>query len=466
VGVLSAATQEERARVADRGALRAQIVEPFTLYSVARARREFTDQSSIGLMLTSTARRLVDDVSFLPGRAVTGGVDYDWRVGRRWSVVGHWAGSSVHGSTEAITELQENTVHSFQRPDADHVELDPAATTLNGHAGQLQLNKIAGERIRLTATVAYRSPGFEINDLGFLRRADEIPQSAWLQWRFEQPGRYVRNVRINFNQWSTHNFAGDRLALGGNFNAHWSFQNLWSTGFGVNAGGRSFDDRLTRGGPGGYQNGNLNSWQYFNTNDRRRASFHLNTFFLNDREGSRVIEASPRIVLRPGPALSAELGVRWTSNKNDAQWIEEVESDGATHYVFGRLDQTTAALTTRLNYTITPNLSLQLYSEPFVSGGHYEHYKALRDGRAERHADRYEPFAYEEDADFTVLSFRTTNVLRWEFRPGSTLFVVWQQAREGEGDGGRFRFGHDFRDVFATGATNTLLVKLAYWANP
>ena len=468
VGVLSAATQEERARVAQGTERRIEVIEPLTVYSIARARREFVDQSSLGFMVTSTNRRMVDSLSFLPDGAVTGGVDYDWRLGRRWSLQGHWAGSTVRGSATAITDLQQNNVHSFQRPDADHVELDTAATSLNGHAGQVQVSKIAGERIRLTASVAYRSPGFEINDLGFLRRADEIPQSSWIQFRFDRPGQYVRSTRVNFNQWSTHNFAGDRLALGGNVNAHWVFQNLWSAGGGVNLNARTFDDRLTRGGPGGYRNGEINSWQYVNTNDRRRVSLHLNTFVMNDGHGSRSIEASPRLAMRPSPALYGELGLRWTSNVRDAQWVERGGDETTPHYVFGRLDQHTASITTRVNYTITPNLSLQLYGQPFVSTGHYEHYKELRSGRALRHEERYAPFSYNGNADFRVLSFRTTNVLRWEFKPGSTLFVVWQQGREQDLDGGRarFRVGHDFREVFSTGAANTVLMKVAYWVNP
>jgi hypothetical protein len=120
----------------------------------------------------------------------------------------------------------------------------------------------------------------------------------------------------------------------------------------------------------------------------------------------------------------------------------------------------------RLNYTMTPNLSLQLYGQPFVSAGRYEHYKELRDGRAATYEDRFAPFAYADHADFTVLSFRTTNVLRWEFKPGSTVFVVWQQGREDDRETGRFNFRRDLRDVFSTGASNTLLVKFAYWLNP
>jgi hypothetical protein len=115
---------------------------------------------------------------------------------------------------------------------------------------------------------------------------------------------------------------------------------------------------------------------------------------------------------------------------------------------------------------MTPNLSLQLYAQPFVSTGDYVGYKELVNGRAQRYVARYRPFAYEGNADFRYLSFRTTNVLRWEFKPGSTLFVVWQQGREGTDDSAAFRFGRDFRDVFSTPATSTFLVKLAYWLNP
>ena len=119
-----------------------------------------------------------------------------------------------------------------------------------------------------------------------------------------------------------------------------------------------------------------------------------------------------------------------------------------------------------LNYTLPPPLSFQLYAQPFVSAGAYHGYKELVRPDARRQADRYAPFAYPQNADFNVLSFRTTNVLRWEYRPGSTLFVVWQQGREGFTQRGDYRFGRDFGDVFATPPTNTVLVKLAYWLNP
>jgi hypothetical protein len=466
VGALTAITQEEKAQLAIGDLRQHEVVEPMTFYSVTRARREFADQSSLGFMITTTARELVESVDFLPRSAVTGGIDYDWRLGKRFNIIGMFAGSAVRGSTEAITALQESNVHAFQRPDADHVEVDPLATAMNGHAGSVTFGKIGGERVRFNSHFGYKSPGFDFNDLGFQRRADERVINNWLQWRNDKPGTYVRNFRINFNNWGAWNFDGERLYLGYNVNAHWQFKNFWATGTGFNLNRRGFDDRATRGGPAAYTNAPIGHWFYLETDDRKVVSFDWFSFWNNDFNGSRFIETSPAVTVRPTAALSVRFGGRWSSNKDDNQWITNLEDEpSAPRYIFGRLKQTTVATTFRVNYTITPNLSLQLYGEPFVSAGHYEHYKELLNGRAERYEDRYVPFAYGENADFNYLSFRTTNVLRWEFRPGSTLFVVWQQGRDEGGDRGDFRFGRDFRDVFSTPSSNTLLVKMAYWLN-
>jgi hypothetical protein len=133
--------------------------------------------------------------------------------------------------------------------------------------------------------------------------------------------------------------------------------------------------------------------------------------------------------------------------------------------VFGHLNQTTVAMNWRVAYTMTPTLSLQLYAEPFVSGGDYSQFRELVDSRNDSYERRFASFDYLSDPDFNVRSFRTTNVLRWEYRPGSTLFVVWQQARDGNGDHPQVRFGRDVRDLFATPGTNVILVKFAYWLN-
>jgi hypothetical protein len=466
VGALSALTTSEEAVIAGPDlARRTQVIEPTSAYSVVRARREFANQSNVGFMLTSTNRQLVSDVSFLADDAFTGGVDYDVRFGRRFNVSGFWAGTHVSGSTEAIARLQKNTVHAFQRPDADHVELDETREVLAGQAGAISVGKIAGEKTRFSANYGYKDPSFDMNDVGFQRRADERYVSHWFQMRDQVPGRFTRSFIWNLNQYAGWNFAGDRLWSGGNINMHWTWKNYYTTSFGINVNGAPFRDRITRGGPGVLGNDNLSSWQSFGTDSRKRVWASWNSYYENDRQGTTRINLGPAITWRPTAATSVQTGFRYNINNDDAQWVENETVDDDTRYVFARLKQRTSAFTFRVNYTLTPNLSIQTYAEPFVSAGDYSNYKQLVDGRAPEYTDRYRPYDYSGNADFNIRSFRTTNVMRWEYRPGSSLFVVWQQNRSGFADVGRFDFGRDFGGVFSAPAHNVFLVKLSYWLN-
>jgi len=463
VGALTAVTATEHARLASGPALAVETtpVEPATSYSVARATREFSNRSRVGFMFTSTNRRLTDDLRFLPRSAVTGGVDGDWRLGGgRYSLTGYWAGSRIQGSAEAIDLLQTSTVHGFQRPDSQALTYDPTRTSLGGHAGSLGLSKISGQRTRFQMNVSYKSPGFDINDVGYLQRADDISQSNWFQIRRDTPGRFFRSVNVNFNQWAGWNFDGDRRFLGGNVNANGTFTNNWSAGGGLNGNAPAVADRLTRGGPLARTSGNHNEWVWISTDNRRRISGGLNLSSLANRHGSRTWDISPSVTWRPKSSASVTLGVDVNHSVYDAQWVENLEAADGPHYVFGRLDQHTVSLSARVNYTMTPTLSLQIYAAPFVSAGAYSNFKALTDGLALRYDDRF-----AGNPDFNYRSFRTTNVLRWEYRPGSTLFVVWQQGREAVAGFGDFRLGRDFGDVFGAPATNAFLVKFSRWLN-
>jgi len=466
VGALNAVTSQERAIIASGDLRRFEPVEPLTSYTVVRARREFANQSNIGLMMTSTNRRLKSPLTFLPDDAFAGGLDYDVRLNQRFNVTGFWAGSHVKGSTEAITELQENNVHAFQRPDNQTVDVDPLAESLSGHAGSVAFGKIAGEKTRFNSYFGYKSPGFEINDLGFQRRADERTISNWFQMRDNVPGRFTRSFIWNLNQWTGWNYDGDRTFNGGNVNMHWSWKNYSSTGFGVNVNGAPLRDRVTRGGPAVLGNESVSGWYYFGSDNRRDVSFGYNGYHETDGRGTTRHNINPYVNWRPTSALSINTAFRYNINNDESQWVENVEVENEpTRYVFGRLKQRTSAFTFRVNYTLTPNLSIQTYAEPFVSAGNYKSYKELVNGRAPEYADRYAPYSYDGNADFNIRSFRTTNVLRWEYRPGSSLFVVWQQSRSDDGDIGDFRFSRDFGGAFSAPAHNVFLVKLSYWLN-
>ncbi len=461
VGALTAVTARESALIAS-GALRSrQTVEPMTGYSVVRARREFTNQSAFGFMLTSTNRALDAATRFLPGQAYTGQLDWDLRIRRKYAFQGQWAGSSVRGDAEAIDLLQRSNVHSFQRQDSTTLTYDPTRTALNGYGGSASVSKIGGERLRFRSTVSLSSPGFEINDLGFMRRADERSILNWMQVRYETPSKYLRSFRYNLNHWAGWNADGDRLRSGVNVNAHAVFINNWSTGLGGNLNPRAFDDRGTRGGPGVYTNPQRSVWGYLQSDERPAVSGQFFGFVAADGKGSSTLDVNPSLSFRPSSFLKISGGLGLTRNNDQSQWIEK--RDG--RYIFGALRQRTAGIRTRVNYTVTPTLSVQIYAEPFVSAGEYSSFKQLADGRAADYAQRYAPAPYSGNPDFNYRSFRTTNVLRWEYKPGSTLFVVWQQGRERTVGRGGFDFSRDFGGIFSSPARNVFLVKWAYWLN-
>ncbi len=207
--------------------------------------------------------------------------------------------------------------------------------------------------------------------------------------------------------------------------------------------------------------GNVSQWGYLNSDDRKFASASMFFNWGRVRDGSWFWGVSPGLSVRPSSAIEARLGIDFSRNLTETQWVENLTSGPDAHYVFGRLDQTTIGISMRLNYTLTSRLSLQLYGQPFVSIGGYTNFQELVNGRAAHYEDRYAPFAYGGQPDFNYLSFRATNVLRWEYRPGSTLFVVWQQGREDTTSQGQFEFGRDFGRALTAPGTNMFLVKFS-----
>jgi hypothetical protein len=465
IGALNAVTAEEQAELAVGTRRSLQVVEPLTNYSVVRGRKEFTNQSSVGFMTTSMNRRLTPEVASLTGEAYVGAVDWDYRPSKNYSLTGYLANSVIRGDAAAIDRRQRSNVHSFQRPDAEHLEYDPTRTSLSGSAGRVGFGKIAGPNVRFNSNLSFRTPGFDVNDVGFQNRADMINLNNWWQWRHEKGTRRLRSFFLNINNSNGWNFGGDKMEMGWNVNAHWNFKSNWSSGFGFNWNLDSFSDRLTRGGPGGIVNGWPNGWAYIGSDDRKPIRFGIDFWTGTDNHGSYGYEFYPNINIRPTAAFSVNIGPGFNRGIQDAQWIGNFKVDDKTRYVFGRLYQTTLNLTTRVNYTLTPDLSIQIYAQPFVSAGAYTNFKELVNGRAEKYEDRYAPYAYAGNPDFNYKSFRTTNVLRWEYTPGSTLFVVWQQGRGASTPNGDFRFGRDFADTFQIPANNVFLVKFAYWLN-
>ena len=489
VGLLSALTGTETARALLDGEELRPTVEPRASYSVARIQRDFrAGATSVGGIATGTIRDGGPaDELFLHRRGWSGGVDLRHRFGGGdFELRSFLLGSRVEGSPDALYRTQTSSARYFQRPDAEHVDLDPGATHMEGWAGKVEIYKIAGGNWRGASFTHFRSPGFEVNDLGFMPSSDFITQWLWVQRRSDRPGGHLRNWMVNLNAGSSWTFGGELRHRNGNVN--WNGSTLGNLFFwgGVNLNDLGFSTNLLRGGPGIRTARSLSGWHGISTDGRRDVQVSLNgNWSARPESDSWTVGVNPNVRWRPSGRTTLRVGPSLSRRVEDRQWVQAVPTDDGTEYVFGRMEQNTLAMTLRTDVALTPTLSLQLYAQPFVSSGSFEDFKRVADPRARRYGDRFQGVEAElvdgsyradlngdgelesfRNPEFSSMQFRSNAVLRWEYRPGSTAYLVWSQARTGFEPDGEFQVGRRLDDLFSAPAENVLMVKVSYWFNP
>lgn len=469
VGVLDAVTQRS-ASPSDT------TYSPATNFAVVRATQDFRGgNSAIGGMFTAVDRRMdVWTRPYLPANAYVGAMDFRHRfLKNRYEISGSLDRSRVQGSAEAIHSLQTNSVHQYQRPDAD-LPLDPDRTVLEGDAEELRFGKVGGEHLMFESALQRRSPGFETNDIGYLRRADQTSWSTWVGF-FDRKARPLYNrFQLNNNWWQYWTTDGLPLEAAYNTNMHVTFKNNWGWHMGGTVGqlGTTYDDRAARGGPALRQDPYVAPWLFINGDDRKAIvpSFNAN-YYRGSGGRSRSWNFGSGLDFKAAGRFSSSVSLNWSHNINDSQWYGNFSEEDGTHYTFAHLDQTTTSVTARLNYTFTPNVSLQTYLQPFISHGTYSDVRQLSaTPRAAEYDDRFAPYlnsdVTSDPGGFNFKQLQSNVVFRWEYSPGSTLFVVWSEGRQGNAPvAGSNGFGDDVRDLFGLHPANTFLVKVSYWLN-
>jgi hypothetical protein len=490
MGFLGALTAEEEAQVlAGNDAHHTDIVEPRTGYFVGRVAKDFRQGlTKVGFFGTGVTRSLPENLQWLRSAAYAGGFDWTHRfAGDRYAIDGWFVGSYVQGSAEAIDETQRSSARYYQRPDNGHVSYDPTRTSLTGFAGQFIVSKNEGF-MRFATGFDTRSPGFEVNDAGYQRQADRTIQFAWVGLRWTQPGSWYRRVNINFNQNTVWSWGWERLGAGGNVNGSVQFHNYWRVNLGWSHNLPSLATGALRGGPAFKRPYTTSFWGGMGTDSRKtlRGGLH-GSGFLQPASDTWGFSVGPYLAWRAASNMDFTVGYDFFRQSDSWQYLDQQDALGETQYLFGRLNQTTSSLTLRGNLTFTPTLSLQLYAEPFVATGSYPGYRRVDDPRGATFADQFEDFSddqiasdedgnlaididrsgeadvYLDNPNFTFLSFRSNVVLRWEYKLGSTLFLVWQHGRVGSNANPDFNFGQGLGDMFRLDGENTLVVKVNYW---
>jgi hypothetical protein len=509
VGFLEAVTGRESARYVDAlGGHHDMVVEPLTNYTVARVRRDFRNgQTRLGLIGTTVNRQLDEPLleSRLRSSAYSAGIDFshEW-ADRSWRLLGAFTPSHVSGTADAILLTQRAAARYYQRPDADHLDLKPDATSLSGYYAMLDLNKQSGS-FQAKVAVASASPGYEVNDLGFQTAADRIILDTNFSYIQPRPGRLFRRWDV---RWSlpdaVWNHGGDRVMTELNAFGGVTFLNYWGMGWRLGFNPETANDRLTRGGPLSRDprqfSGNFN----ISSDSRKNYVGRVSYQWSRDDGDSWSRSLNTNVSYRPGSSWEFRVGPSLDRSYNAAQYVTTEADPLAIHtfqrrYVFAGIDQTTLAIETRTNVTFTPNLSFELYAQPFFASGRYGPLKELRapgvfdfleygsdigsverldDGRFLIDPDGDPATAnqfFVRDPDFSVRSLLGNAVLRWEWRPGSTLFLVWQQSRSerlfareslAADRIGHFDLARDVRGLFDHRPENVFVVKMNYWLNP
>ena len=468
-GVLDAATQ----RASSPGDT---TYEPSTNFTVARVKQDLRNgNSSIGGIFTAVNRSQDHWTSpFLTSNAYVGGLDFRHRfLNNMYEVSGSFDQSRVQGSRQSIYAIQTDPVHYYQRPDAD-LPLDSMRTTLGGDAEEFKFDKVGGEHLSFESAYQRRSPGFEINDLGYLRRADQQSWSTWIGYFDRREHLFYQRFQWNNNWWQYWTAGGLAQEAAYNTNVHINFKNNWGWHMGGTLGqlGATYDDRASRGGPAVRQDSYIAPWLSINGNDRRSVVPMFNTSYFSSSGGRNSSwNLSPEIDYKLAGRFSSALSINWSHNIADNQWYGRFADALGAHYTFAHLDQTTTSATVRVNYTFAPNVSLQVYTQPFVSKGTYSDVRQLSSTpRAVEYDARYAQFlntgVTSDPGGFNFKEFQSNVVFRWEYKPGSTLFLVWNEGRQGsEPVEGTRDFGGDIRDLMRLHPANTFLVKMSYWLN-
>jgi len=487
LGFMDALTNAEKAEVDTLGGKIYRTVEPLTNYFVGRIQKDFNSgKTIIGGIFTATNRGMDSTLaSVLDRNSYAGGFDITKYIREKsWMINLNAAFSYVEGTKEAIKRIQESSARYYQRPDNDYVNYNPQLTSLTGSGGRLQVMKLNGH-LNMSGIFLWRTPGFETNDLGYLRQADQlvgIINAGYNQW--EPKGIYNR-YSINCGVYSLLDFGGDFLVKAIEPNANITFRNYWNAYVSGSISTDQLSTTLLRGGPLMKIPGFWQLQYGFSSDNRRKVIISVNdgrSGQYQNSSGSRLFGFN--IQFKPADFLMFSLGPQSNTTVDHLQYITTLNYNNNTRYIFATIHQKTISVSFRVNLNLSPNLSIQYWGQPFLASGKYSSYKYITDPVADKYTDRFHIYSkaqiiangngYDIDEgvdgqsdyhlginDFNYQSFLSNLVVRWEYNPGSTLFFVWSQTRNGYADRGSINW-KDIGSLSGIRPSNIFVVKFSY----
>ncbi len=494
VGIMESITQKEMLKISDGNAENTKAAEPLSNYFVARIQQDLNQGNTFfGGMLTSASRFLEDEhlKKSLSREAVTGGLDFEhhWK-NRTYFTSFSGFFSHITGDEGSIMLLQESSSRYFQRPDADYVDIDSTRTNISGYGWTFRIGKEGNGRWRYSENINWLSSGLELNDLGFAIVADEIYQNTSVEFIENQPKGILREYAVGLSQSNEWNTGGEHLNSDGHLDFMLLFQNKWRFSTGFLRRSSSLDTRLLRGGPAMRIKGFWHNDYNLSTDMSRKFGLHLTFHYhMYDDKISQFHNISHGIIYRPLNSVRLSADINYDYSKDGFHFVEpDVDEHADKPYVVATLDRKTLGLTIRIDFALSPEFTIQYYGNPYVSMGRYSDFKHILDARANdfeeqfillendqiRYDDASDEYAIHlndpvipdytiSNPDFNYLEFRSNLVARWEFKPGSTLYLVWTQGRFGNSDISDYAVASNMGRIFSIFPENVFLIKLNYW---
>jgi Domain of unknown function (DUF5916)/Carbohydrate family 9 binding domain-like len=498
VGFMNAVTSEEMADIDTGGYKTHQVVEPLTNYLAARLQKDYKEGNTIiGGMFTSV-NRFMDNIpatedpdntikNTLASAAYSGGLDFTQYFHKKTYMINlNTAFSYIEGTELAMVRAQRSSARYFQKP-GNSVSLDSSRTSLSGNGGRLQFMKIGNGHLSYGAAFLWKTPGLELNDMGYLRETDQMLQVLWANYRIWEPKSFYRSININANQYKGWDFSGNNLFDGLNVNGNINFKNYWFAGAGTNLNYNVISNSLLRGGPVMKMPGSLSSWLHINTDSRKKLQINIGVQHTLTFEGSgHNLNIQPEITYKPLNALSLSLSPTYMLSYDELQYVDQTYYGSQPRYIYGSIDQKIVGMSFRVNFNLTPDLTLQYWGQPFVAYGKYDNFKYITDPMASEYHGRfavYSPdqlkddgeggYAIDENVDGTVdysigkpdfnfRQFLSNLVIRWEYNPGSSIYLVWSQTRTNSDYTGTMDYSNDLDYLFSTKPYNVFLIKFSY----
>ncbi len=466
IGFLDAYTLEENADYffsgdQSRGEYQ---VEPATNFMVTRVRQDLKGGNiQLGGFASAVNRSFSNSYleNYLHKSAYQVGLDgqYFW-ANRNWGASGVFAASQVNGTREAILQTQTTSARYYNRVDSDKLSVDPSKTKLDGYYGEFSIGKYGGSGLLYSATYSEMSPGYEVNDIGFLERAD-----------YRSPHFYAEYLNLNSDLFRFYllwgfggyawNFDGDMIMNFYSAGAYFQLNNLWSIIGTAGFTGKFYNDRITRGGPLMRRPKDWNTSLELRSNQTKALYATLGNRYRRDASGEYTTTLYASLNYRPTSYIQLQFSPTYIKEKNTDQFhsIDNYDADIADEYLFSDAFLDIFYTEIRIDWTFTSKLSLQTFTRPLLYTADFKNFKYFE----ERKTYNFVYLGETETADFNYKALQGNAVLRWEYRPGSTFYLVWQQEREGFVNNDIFDLFGGTRDIFDNKPTNIFLLKFSYW---